>query len=213
MDLMMLIKPLAPDYRDIKKEVDLLKVNHPHKTPEQLSKLYIKKVRNKYTSVGVAGALPGIIPGAGTVLQIVVEAGTVSVDVAVMLRWMAGICYASSYIYGTGTEEDFENEFANVLSVWCGLATAEKAALYAGEASVTTEHFDQYLTAKLRNRMNQKIGKKLIAKYGSKRSGIFFGKLIPFGIGAVVGGTFNYVTMKKFGKAADGYFKTKQNLA
>lgn len=55
--------------------------------------------------------------------------------------------------------------------------------------------------------MNQKIGRKLVTKYGSKRGGAVLGRLVPFGVGAVVGGTFNYFTIDRFGKAANGYFR------
>ena len=54
--------------------------------------------------------------------------------------------------------------------------------------------------------MNQQLARKLVTKYGSKRGGAALGRLIPFGVGAVVGGTFNYFTLQKFGKAADDYF-------
>ena len=35
------------------------------------------------------------------------------------------------------------------------------------------------------------------------------GKLIPFGVGVAVGGTFNYITMKAFASSARKYFALK----
>jgi len=207
MDLIQLITRVTPKFHDIKKDVEQLRLANPQLKPHDLSKLFIRKIRNKYTSVGVATALPGIIPGLGTAAQVAVEAGSISADVAFMLRWMAVICYGSAHIYGRDIENDFEAEFATVLGIWCEIVVPEKAALRAGD-KLSVKHFDKHLWAKISNRMNQKIGRKLLTKYGTKRGGVSLGRLIPFGIGAAVGGAFNYTTMQKFGNAADDYFKS-----
>lgn len=194
-----------PSFRDIRTEVHLLRMGNPGKNPKELSRLYMKRVRNKYATVGAASALPGAIPGLGTIAQIAMETGAISADVALMLRWMASLCYATGLIYGKDVEEEFEDEFTVVLGIWAGVVVPAKAAEAKGER-LSVNHFDKHITDRIRNRMNQKIGRKLITKYGSKRGGAALGRLIPFGIGAVVGGTFNYFTLEKFGKAADDYF-------
>ncbi|AWH85328.1 hypothetical protein HYN59_09450 [Flavobacterium album] len=206
MDLHKLILRVMPSFADIRRDIGMLRLNNPAKTPAELSRLYINKARNKYTSVGVASALPGVIPGLGTVAQVAMEAGAVSADIALMLRWMASICYGTGLIYGKDTQADFEDEFTVVLGIWAGVVLPENAAMAKGE-KITIEHFDKHITDRIRNRMNQKIGRKLVTKYGSKRGGAVLGRLIPFGIGAAVGGTFNYFTLQRFGKAADDYFR------
>ncbi|MEL1246257.1 EcsC family protein [Flavobacterium sp. DGU11] len=206
MDLHKLILRIMPPFNDIRRDVDMLRLTNPGKVPAELSRLYINKLRNKYTSVGIASALPGIIPGLGTAAQIAMEAGAVSADIVLMLRWMASICYGTGLIYGNDTETDFEDEFTLVLGIWSGVVLPEKAAMAKGE-KISIQHFDKHITDRIRNRMNQKIGRKLVTKYGSKRGGAALGRLIPFGIGAAVGGTFNYFTLQRFGKAADDYFR------
>ncbi len=206
MDLHQIILKVMPSFADIRKDIQMLRIKNPGKTPMELSRIYSNTTRNKYTSVGVASALPGVIPGLGTAAQIAVEAGAVSADLILMLRWMAAICYGTGLIYGKDTEADFEDEFTLVLGIWAGVVLPEKAALAKGE-KISIQHFDKHITDRIRNRMNQKIGRKLVTKYGSKRGGAALGRLIPFGVGAVVGGTFNYFTLQRFGKAADGYLK------
>lgn len=207
MDLHKLIVKVMPPFHEIRRDVQLQRLVQPHKTAGEHSKMYIKKARNKYASIGAATALPGMIPGLGTAAQLAMEAGAVSTDLAFMLRWMASICYGTGLIYGRDIEENFESEFTLVLGIWAGIVVPEKIALAKGE-KLTIGHFDKHITDRIRNRMNQKIGKKLITKYGSKRGGAALGRLIPFGVGAVVGGTFNYVTLQRFGKAADDYFSS-----
>ncbi len=210
MDLHQIILKVMPAFADIRKDIALLRMNNPGKSAEELSRTYSNRVRNKYTSVGVATALPGIFPGLGTVAQIAMEAGAVSADLILMLRWMAALCYGAGLIYGKDTEAGFEDEFTLVLGIWAGVVLPEKAALAKGER-ISVQHFDKHITDRIRNRMNQKVGRKLITKYGSKRGGAVLGRLVPFGIGAVVGGTFNYFTIERFGKAADGYFQNKED--
>lgn len=207
MDLHKLILKVMPPFGDIRTEVRLLQRANLRKTPRELSRLYLRRVRNKYAAVGAVSALPGAIPGIGTLAQIAVETGAISADVALMLRWMASVCYATGFIYGKDIELEFEENFTIVLGIWSGVVIPEKAAVTKDER-LSVNHFDKHITDRIRNRMNQKIGRKLVTKYGSKRSGAALGRLIPFGVGAVVGGTFNYFTLEQFGKAADSYFST-----
>ncbi|OIQ16292.1 MAG: hypothetical protein BM557_10495 [Flavobacterium sp. MedPE-SWcel] len=202
MNFNIIIRKVNPAYNDVRRSVHKLRISNPYASPNELSRLYIKKIRNKYTSVGAVTALPGIIPGLGTTTQAVIEAGSLSTDLILMLRWMAGVCYGTSLIYGKDIEKEFEAEFITVLAIWSGVLTKKSGRV---------EHFDKYLSDKLRNRMHQKIGKELMIKYGSKRGTSSLGKFIPFGIGAVIGGAFNYTTMKKFGLIADNYFNPYMN--
>ena len=206
MNFINIVKRITPSFHEVRKDIELLRLSNPGITPEKLSQLYGKKIRNKYTSVGIATSLPGIIPGIGTAAQLAVEAGSVSADLAMMLRWMATLCYGTAYIYGRDIEQDFENEFTIVLGLWAGVLTSEEITT-AKATAITAGHFDKHIADRIKNRMNQKVWRKLALKYGAKRSGIIGGKLIPFGIGAVIGGSFNYSTMQRFGNEANEYFK------
>jgi len=206
MEFYTLIKKLIPPFAQVRGEIELLKLKNPGKSPAELGKLYLIQVRRKYTGVGVVSALPGVIPGLGTVAQIAVEAGSISAEVLLMLRWMASLTYGTGLIYGQDTEDDFEGRFTLILGLWSGVVIPEKAALSLDD-KISVNHFDQHITDRIRNRMQQKIGLKLVTKYGAKRGGVALGTLIPFGIGAAVGGAFNYTVMSRFGKAAEDYFK------
>lgn len=206
MNLIDIIKRVTPPFHEVRKDIELLKLNSPTLTTEKLAELYGSKIRNKYTSVGVASSLPGAIPGVGTIAQIAIETGSISADVLLMLRWMASIAYGTAYIYGQDIENDFDAEFTTMLGLWAGILTPAEAA-ETKSSLLTTEHFDKHIADRIRNRLNQKVGRKLVAKFGAKRTGLIGGKLIPFGIGAVIGGAFNYTTMKRFAKVSNDYFK------
>lgn len=207
MDLSKIIAKVRPDFKEVRKNVNMLRLSHPGMPTEDTAKLYIKKIRNKYTSVGAVSALPGIVPGLGTIAQAAIEAGTFSADMLIMLKWMGSVCYGTALIYGRDIEHNFDVEFASVLGVWSGVLTP-KAAIANNNSSLAVQHFNSHFNDRIRNRINQKIGKKLIAKYGAKKGGTAMGRFIPFGIGAVVGGGFNYFTMKNFGDIATEYFRS-----
>jgi hypothetical protein len=210
MDLHQIILRVKPAFSDIHRDIAMLKLKHPGRTPKELSRLHISRVRNKYTSVGVASALPGAIPGLGTVTQIAVEAGAASADLILMLRWMAAITYGTGLIYEKDIKTDFDDEFALILGIWAGVVLPENTDEAKGDR-IGIGHLDKHITDRIRNRMNQRIGRKLVTKYGTKRGSASLGRLIPFGVGAVVGGTFNYFTLEKFGKVADDYFRNNRS--
>lgn len=210
MDLHKVIQQVMPAFTTIRHDIYLLKNTNPALSATALAALYLKKTRTKYTSVGVVTALPGIIPGLGTTAQIAVEVGATGADLALMLRWMAALAFGTGLLYNRDTEAEFEEEFTVILGIWAGVVVPENALKAKGEKMSIT-HFDKHITDRIKNRMNQKIGQKLVSKYGSKRGGAALGRLIPFGVGAAVGGTFNYFTIDRFGKAAIQYFSSTGN--
>ena len=45
-------------------------------------------------------------------------------------------------------------------------------------------------------------------KWGTRKGAATLGKLLPFGIGAAVGGSANYVMLRELAKQADQFFQT-----
>ncbi len=55
-------------------------------------------------------------------------------------------------------------------------------------------------------RVNARLAAKVIARYGSRRSLLAAGKLLPFGVGAVVGGSVNYAVIRIVGFQTARFF-------
>ena len=70
--------------------------------------------------------MPSTIPGVGTAAQIGIEAATISGDLALMLRWMAGTCYGVGLIYEKDIESEFSQEFLKILGLWSGVIESAK---------------------------------------------------------------------------------------
>ena len=210
MDLITVVNAVSPSFESIKLEIEELKKSYPKKNKKELADLFGNRIRRKYTSVGVVSALPSAIPGVGTGAQIAIELTTVSGDLALMMRWMASTCYGIGLIYEKNIESEFNQEFVRILGLWCGTIQVSKVAANKLTTKVAVVQFNKQVSGKMLQKINQKVGTTIFTKYGTKRGGIALGKLIPFGIGALVGGSFNYVTMTKFKKSAIEYFKSDE---
>lgn len=208
MELITIVNIVAPSYNSIQIEINELKKSHPNKTKSELAEIYSNRIRKKYTSVGVAAALPGSIPGIGTAVQVAAEVATVSGDLILMLRWMAATCYGVALIYEKNIQSDFNNEFIRTLGLWCGVIEGVKKGATRIGTKVAMAQFNRNVSGKLLQQINKKVGTTILTKYGTKRGGVAIGKLIPFGIGAAIGGSFNYYTMSGFKQAAINYYKS-----
>lgn len=208
MDLLTIVNSVSPSYDSIKLEIEELKRSNPKKSKSELADLYGNRIRKKYTSVGVVSALPSAIPGVGTAAQVAIEVTTVSGDLALMLRWMAATCYGIGLIYEKNIESEFNQEFVRILGLWCGTIQVTKVATTKLATKVAAAQFNKNVSGKMLQKINQQVSRTILTKYGTKRGGIALGKLIPFGVGALVGGSFNYFTMNKFKNSAIEYFKS-----
>ena len=127
-DLVKIVKTVAPSNEDVLLEIRELQKKHPHLNKQQLSKKFSNKIVKYYTSIGIGSALPSVIPGVGTVSQITIEASTVSADFALLLRWMAKICYGVGIINNYDMSKSFNQDFIRILGIWSGVIIGVKEA-------------------------------------------------------------------------------------
>ncbi|KEY20331.1 hypothetical protein [Kaistella antarctica] len=211
-DLLYLIKLVAPKYDDVLDEVNQLKLSHPKLTKIELSKKFAKRIRNNYTSVGIASAFPSIIPGLGTAVQVVVEGTTVTGDLMLMLRGMARMCYGVGIINDKDMTQGFNQDLISILGIWSGVIVTAKIATEKLGTKVAVAQFNRHVTGKMLQKINKRVSTTILTKYGTKRGGVALGKLIPFGVGAVIGGGFNYVTMKSYSIAAIKHYESADDV-
>jgi hypothetical protein len=201
------IDTLQPDHDDVARHIHDLRLAHPKLTKHALAEKWADRICWRYASEGAATALPGAIPGLGTVAQVGIEVGAISADLAYMLRCMAGIAIGVGQVYERDTSASFNQDFVRVLGVWCGVLSLSKDATVRVASKVAIAQFKK-VPAEIFKRINRKVGTTIVTKYGTKRGGISVGRLVPFGVGAVVGGGFNLATMKGFKAAAIRYYRT-----
>lgn len=207
-----IISKVKPSIGDISLHIEDLRKAHPSLSRNELAIKWADRICWRYASQGAVTSLPGAIPGLGTAVQVGVETGAITADLAYMLRCMAGITIGIGLIYDRDVEVSFNQDFVRVLGLWCGVLALGKEATVQVSKKVAIAQFNR-IPGKVFQSINKKVGTTVITKYGTKRGGIAVGRLVPFGVGSIVGGGFNLVTMKTFKKFAIDYYATEDGSA
>lgn len=201
-----MIETVRPSFATVRRDVTDYRKARPKDSRIELANNWADRTCWLYAAEGAATALPGAIPGLGTAAQIAVEAAGVSADLIYMFRCMAGMTTGVGMIFDRDVESDFNQQFVKVLGVWCGALQVAKEGTKRIGTKVAVAQFKK-VPGEIFKQINKRVGTTILTKYGTKRGGIAVGKLIPFGVGALVGGGFNLATMKAFKAASIRYFK------
>jgi len=162
-----------------------------------------KSFRRELTVTGAAAGATAAVPVVGTAAALSVAAGELS--------WMtvrsADMILAIAAAHGLD-DATIEERRTWVLAVLLfGDAAAKGATRLAGElgkglGSRATNRVSAAQLAKL----NRAMGRTIVTKYGTKRGAIVLCRLLPFGIGAAIGGSANYILTKAIAGHANSFF-------
>jgi hypothetical protein len=207
--LLYLIEKLAPNVADVAEWVKQIKVENPELNRDELAEYVSDIIIWMYTKQGAALALPGAVPGLGTLFQVSAEVATLSADLALMIRNQTYLVFAVAQCYSIKGRRILIQDALICIGLWSNALTLSKSGAIKIGNRVAASAFKRF-PAEILKKINKKVGTTILTKYGTKRGGIALGKLIPFGIGVVVGGGFNYLTMKAFSKATRNYMSMKK---
>ena len=172
----------------------------PDATPAEivakLEKHYLAAVMASGAAVGSAAAFPGI----GTLAALSAIAG----ETLVFLEATAVFVLAVAEVYGIPAEHR-EHRRALVLAVLVGedskhaiadlIGTGRTSGAWMAEGAAS-------LPLPAVSQLNSRLVRYFVKRYTLKRGAIAFGKLLPVGIGAVVGGVGNRMMGRKIIKNA-----------
>jgi hypothetical protein len=149
-------------------------------------------------SVGALAALPGI--GTGTALA------TSTLEQVGFLEATAFYIVARAELHGLPVDDQLRRQtlFMTILLGDAGYATLTQIAGRTGKhwgAAVTKTIPMSTIRA-----ANSVLGRNVITKYGTKQGVIVIGRALPFGIGAVIGGTAGALSARAIMAAADKAF-------
>jgi len=175
--------------------VDRLRQHSPDAVPadvvKKLEKHYLAAVMASGAAVGSAAAFPGI----GTLVALSAVAG----ETAVFLEATAVYVLALADVYGIPADHR-ERRRALVLAVLVGDESKHAVADLLGPGRTSGAWLsDGAATLPLPavSQLNSRLLRYFVKRYTLKRGAIAFGKLLPVGIGAVVGGVGNRLMGKK----------------
>lgn len=207
--ILSLIEKLAPDQSAVEEWVDQVRAENPELDANSLADYIGDKIVWTYTSQGAALALPGAIPGLGTVVQVGVESGAAMTDIALMVRNQSYLVFALGACLGRKGKETLIQDALICMGLWTNALQLTKTGAIRMGTKVVEANFKRRFPASILMAVNKKVSTTVFTKYGTKRGGVALGRLIPFGVGVAVGGGFNYLTMKAFKKATIRYLSLK----
>lgn len=179
----------------VKAYVERLREHNPGATPadivKKLDKQYMAAVMASGAAVGSAAAFPGI----GTLVAMSAVAG----ETVVFLEATAVYVLAVAEVHGIPAEHR-ERRRALVLAVLVGDDSKHAIADLVGARRTSGAWLSDgaaSLPLPAVSQLNSRLLRYFVKRYTLKRGAIAFGKLLPVGIGAVVGGVGNRLMGKK----------------
>lgn len=171
----------------IRKNIARARQRNPEATPAEvvrtLERMYVSALAGTGAAVGGAAAAPAV----GTGIALALSAG----EFFSSLELSALFVLSVAEVHGVRLDE-IERRRTLVMGVLLGESgstTISKAAERTGQ------HWARQLVSKVPTatlrQINSVLGKNFITKYGTKQGIIVLGRVVPFGIGAVIGGGAN----------------------
>lgn len=163
--------------------VESLRRRNPHASPQQivwlLEREYMRVVQATGGAVGVAAAAPAV--GTGVAMALTAS------DVATFFAASAAFSLAVASVHGIEVQ-DAERRRALLLATVLGESGAK---IVTDSAQIGSAHFARALLTRMPTstirKVNSTLTRRLVRSQAARQSGLAFGRLLPFGIGAAVG--------------------------
>lgn len=175
---------------------------NPAAVVARLEKRFVAAVTASGAAVGSAAVLPGL----GTLSALSAAAG----ETAVFLEATAFFTLAVASVYGVATGER-ERRRALVLSVLVGDDSKQAMTELIGGGRTSGAWLSEgvaTLPMPALAQLNSRLLKRAVRRFTLRRSALLFGKILPVGIGAVIGAVGNRLAGKKIVRNARNAFGT-----
>jgi hypothetical protein len=185
--LALLDKALALQAPLTERHIARLRRNRPEASPRQIVGRLNTELRAATISAGVGVGAAAAAPGVGTGVALALS-GT---ETVAFLNATALYVLARGEVQGIKIG-DVERRRTLVMAIMLGDAGAKGVGKVAGR---TGQHWARQLVkgipmAKI-DAVNKVLGRHFVTKYGTKQGIVVLGRVVPFGIGAVIGGAAN----------------------
>lgn len=169
------------------KNIARARQRNPDATPAQvirnLERMYVSALTGMGAAVGGAAAAPGV----GTGVALALSAGEAFSSLELSSLYALSI----AEVHGVPIDE-IERRRTIVMGIMLG---GTGSATIAKVAERTGQHWGRQVVAKVPvetlRQINRILGRNFVTKFGTKQGIIVLGRVVPFGIGAVIGGGAN----------------------
>jgi len=176
--------------KDIKKRIQKLKKKRSNLSYEELCGLLIKKKSRLCALAGGTTALPGIVPGVGTLVAVV---GGTLLDMTAMAFFITELILEVAAVY----DRDLDESGTSREAVWVLVSSVGAGAAGSGLTNFTISQ----LTS---NAFKRLVEQALVA-LGIRASQRSFLRIIPL-VGMFIAGGVNYYTCQKVGSFVSKYY-------
>jgi hypothetical protein len=182
---------------------------YPAATPEQVVRILERRFLNSITLTGAGSGAATLVPGVGTVIGITV----IGVETVAFFEMTALFAQSVAEIHGIVVDDE-ERAHNLVMALMLGGPGKDLVQQFVGQATGVgpdrTQYWGESITASmpkalvgmLNKRLRDELTKRMAVKQGSS----MVGRLIPFGIGAVIGGAGNRIIGGKVVQSAQQAF-------
>lgn len=172
----------------------------PEATPAEVIAVLEQRYLTAVTTGGAAVGAVALMPGVGTAASIAISGA----ETAGFLEASAMFGQSVAELHGLPLE-DPERSSTLVMALMLGPVGANLVEQFAGEASGTGpnraaywgEMVTQRLPKQLLNRLTQRIRRRFVQRFATRQGASVVLRAVPFGIGAVLGGTGNHLAGRK----------------
>ncbi|MEV6718566.1 hypothetical protein AB0M48_41740 [Lentzea sp. NPDC051208] len=200
----------------VRKNIARARQRNPDATPAEvissLEKMYVSALASTGAAVGATAAAPAV----GTGVALALSAGEFFSSLELSTLFALSV----AEVHGIQLDE-IERRRTLVMGILLG----ESGSATIGKvAERTGQHWGRQLVNKVPmatlKQINKVLGKNFITKYGTKQGIIVLGRVVPFGIGAVIGGAANATVAalavrtarRAFGPAPQSWPETQQEV-
>lgn len=171
----------------VRKNIARARQRNPEATPAEvvrtLERMYVSALASTGAAVGATAAAPAV----GTGIALALSAGELVSSLELSTLFVLSL----AEVHGVQLDE-IERRRALVMGILLG----ESGSTTIGKvAERTGKHWARYLVDKVPaatlRQINGVLGRNFVTKYGTKQGIVVLGRVVPFGIGAAIGGGAN----------------------
>lgn len=198
---------ILPDPSEVQRYVRDLRASNPGATVDALAQSVADGTVWRMTGAGIVSSLPSVIPGLGTAVSLGIAVAGVTGETWLMFRNLAWLQLTVAGLYGHDLHhEDRKDELMIIWGLTAGLLVPTREVTKVVGEKVTVNLVNRYVTRDVLNYLNRMIGAYVFTRYGTQRGVIALGRVIPFGIGAAIGGGMNYASTRAFARSVVRFY-------
>ncbi|MEY2850035.1 MAG: hypothetical protein RI885_2702 [Actinomycetota bacterium] len=177
-----------------------IRKQHPDASPARVIQILERRYLAAVTTGGAAVGASAVIPGVGVGVSLALS----GVETAGFLEASALFAQSVTEVHGIAVD-DPERARTLVMAMILGTGGGELVRQFAGQASgkgpnrngFWGEMVTKSMPKAAMGQVTDRVRKAFIRRFAASQSGTIIGRAIPFGVGAVIGGTGNHLLGRK----------------